>query len=100
MNRYTVQGIADDLESEKTIVILTSSYNTAQNIMYQLLEYADETYADVRGKTIIGKFGGGVFIVTDEAQARGMVMDVYLHPRGMDRVGGLGINPRAEIIEY
>lgn len=103
MNRYTAQGILEDVANGHTVVIHVPPYATIQSLLVQVMEYLDEEYhtADIARRTIKYPFSGGSAIfVTDAEQARGIDADVILVPHGRIPAYGPSLALRAEVIEY
>lgn len=102
MQRYTLQGIADDLESGAQIAVYVAQYNTVANLIHQIKDYTDETYTQVRSSEsrIYHESGGTVSLYTNTVQFRGASLEVAVVPHGT-AADFIGVYIHGvEIIEY
>lgn len=103
LNRYIFEGIVSDLEGGAEIGVFVSSYPKAVSIMYDIMQYTDESYTEKRisAGEIRHASGGRAKIFFQDAQARGYRFDTVLVPYG----SGIGVRllqlgQRVEVIEY
>lgn len=84
VNRYTLQGIADDLNAGAQIGIFVAPYNSISNVLHLITDYTDEEFTQVRAvqRKIYNSSGGSATLYTDALQIRGSSLDVLVVPHG------------------
>lgn len=105
MNRYTKQGVAEDLECGENIGIVGAPYDSRQNIISQLLEYLDENYVIVHHSTgtVEHDSGGTVTVypsIDTQERLRGTYHTVLLVPYDTAPDYVRQRQNGAEVIEY
>lgn len=103
LNRYILEGIASDLEGGAEIGAFAPSYQAAILMMYDIMQYTDESYTKLRlsAGEILHDSGGRARIFFQEDQARGYSFDTVVVPYGSAiELRLLPLSQRVEIIEY
>lgn len=103
LNRYIFEGIVSDLEGGAEIGVFALSYPKAVSIMYDIVQYMDESYTEMRisAGEILHASGGRASIFFQDIQALGYRFDTVIVPYGTAiDLRLLRLGQEVEVIEY